>query len=185
VKARRDYPITNKVIAELLAREAEDASYHLARAFRRAARSAFLWPREAIEVIENGESLTALPGIGPYLEKNIRGWIDQPQIARPPAIRRDFITLAEARALLARQPEWAKKLRGDLQMHTRWGDGSGAVSEMAEAGSARGYEYLGITDHPKGLKIAGGINEAALRKQSAEIDRANRKSCCRLLSRSR
>jgi histidinol phosphatase-like PHP family hydrolase len=28
---------------------------------------------------------------------------------------------------------------------------------MAEAGEARSHEYIAITDHSKGLKIAGGI----------------------------
>jgi putative hydrolase len=181
MKARRGVPITNSVIAELLAREAESASYHLARAFRRAARSAFLWPREATELIGHGESLTTLAGIGPFLEKRILAWIDKPATVRAPPIRRDFLTLAEARALLVREPAWAKKLHGDLQMHTSWSDGSGTVAEMAEAGRVLDYEYIAITDHSKGLKIAGGIDEAALHKQGREIERANRKSACRAL----
>jgi putative hydrolase len=179
MKAHRQ--ITNRIIAELLAREAEKASYHLARTFRRAARSAFLWPREAAKLIDDGESLTNLAGIGPFLEKRILAWIEKPARLRAPSIRRDFLTLAEARTLLSREPAWTKKLRGDLQMHTQWSDGAGTVTEMAEAGSARGYEYIAITDHSKGLKIAGGINEAALHKQGREIERADRKSTCRVL----
>ena len=83
-----------------------------------------------------------------------------------PLIRRDFLTLADAKALLAAKPAWAKLLRGDLQMHTQWSDGSGSVAEMGTAGIERGYEYLAITDHSKGLKIAGGIDEAALKRQA-------------------
>jgi histidinol phosphatase-like PHP family hydrolase len=49
------------------------------------------------------------------------------------------------------------------------------------SGRARGYQYIAITDHSKGLKIAGGIDERALRKQGAEIDRMNRNSTCRAL----
>jgi histidinol phosphatase-like PHP family hydrolase len=174
-------PITNTTIAELLAREAENASGTLQRAFRRAARAAFLWPRQAHEIVSTGESLTQLSGVGPFLEKRIRVCLERPRAVRSPPIRRDFISMAEARALLAREPGWAKRLRGDLQMHTQWSDGSGAVAEMVEAGAARGYEYIAITDHSKGLKIAGGIDEAALRKQAAEINRANRRSACRAL----
>jgi histidinol phosphatase-like PHP family hydrolase len=59
-------------------------------------------------------------------------------------------------------------------MHTRWSDGSGTVAEMAAAGLERGYEYLAITDHSKGLKIAGGIDEAASIQQTDEIDAVNR-----------
>ncbi|MGI9114846.1 MAG: PHP domain-containing protein [Chthoniobacterales bacterium] len=174
-------PITNSNIAELLACEAENASGTLQRAFRRAARAAFLWPREAAQVIAGGESLTQFSGVGPSLEKRIRAWIDQPRVVRAPAIRRDFMSLAQARTLLAGAPEWSKRLRGDLQMHTRWSDGSGAIAEMAEAGAARGYEYIAITDHSKGLKIAGGIDERALKKQATEVDEVNRASPCRVL----
>ena len=58
-------------------------------------------------------------------------------------------------------------------MHTRWSDGSGTAAEMAEAASERSYEYIAITDHSKGLKIAGGINERALKKQGNEIAKLN------------
>jgi DNA polymerase (family 10) len=47
-------------------------------------------------------------------------------------------------------------------------------SRDGEAARARGYEYVAITDHSKGLSIANGINEAKLKKQSAEIDAVNR-----------
>jgi PHP domain-containing protein len=91
-----------------------------------------------------------------------------------PEIRRDFFTLATARKVLAAKPVWTQLLRGDLQMHTQWSDGSGSVVEMAAAAEARGYDYIAITDHSKGLKIAGGIDEAVLTKQAREIARANR-----------
>jgi histidinol phosphatase-like PHP family hydrolase len=64
-------------------------------------------------------------------------------------------------------------VRGDLQMHTRWSDGSGTVVQMADAARERSYEYIAITDHSKGLKIAGGIDEHALRKQGTEITKLN------------
>ena len=50
-------------------------------------------------------------------------------------------------------------------MHTRWSDGSGTIAQMKNAATERGYEYIAITDHSKGLKIAGGIDERALQKQ--------------------
>ena len=42
-------------------------------------------------------------------------------------------------------------------MRTHWSDGSSSIEEMSHAGEADGYEYLAITDHAKGLKIAGSI----------------------------
>ena len=59
-------------------------------------------------------------------------------------------------------------------MHTRWSDGSGTVAAMATAAIERRYEYVAITDHSKGLKIAGGIDEVALRAQGREIAAANK-----------
>lgn len=59
-------------------------------------------------------------------------------------------------------------------MHTTWSDGSASIMEMAQAAMARGYGYIGITDHSKGLKIAGGIDERELEKQGAEIDEVNK-----------
>jgi len=58
-------------------------------------------------------------------------------------------------------------------MHTQLSDGLGSVEEMAEAADRRGYEYIAITDHSQGLKIAGGIGAVQLREQGAEIDRIN------------
>jgi len=75
--------------------------------------------------------------------------------------------------LLSARPAWTKKLRGDLQMHTRWSDGSGTVAEMADAAANRSYEYIAITDHSKTLKIAGGIDEGALKRQGVEIAEVN------------
>ena len=174
-------PLSNGDIAELLAREAEMVSGNLQRAFRRAARSAFLWPREAWETAAAGESLTSLAGVGPYLEKRIESWMEKPPVVRPPAVRRDFLTLAKARSALAQNRGWARQLRGDLQMHTIWSDGSGTIAAMAEAGAMRGYEFVAVTDHSKGLKIAGGIDERALRRQAIEIDQTNRRSDCQVL----
>ena len=59
-------------------------------------------------------------------------------------------------------------------MHTHWSDGSGDIRAMADAAIERGYEYIAITDHSKGLSIANGIDEAKLEKQSCAIDAINR-----------
>ena len=167
--------LLNTDVAELLARQAELESGILSRAFRRAARSAFLWPEEVAQVAAQNRSLTELRSIGPFIEKQIRGWLDKPPQSSKtiPQIRRDFISLAEARQLLALRPAWSKKLRGDLQMHTRWSDGSGTIAEMADAAKERSYSYIAITDHSKGLKIAGGIDEPTLKQQGFEIAKIN------------
>ena len=161
----------------MLAAEAEKVEGHLSRAYRRASSNAFLWPVEAAGLPGQGKPLTLLAGVGPYLAKKIQEWIEKPP--PPPEgseLRRNFFTLVQAREVLAKDPSWAKRLKGDLQMHTTWSDGSASVAEMAAAAGERGYDYIGITDHTKGLKIAGGINEEELGQQGKEIEAFNRKS---------
>jgi putative hydrolase len=167
--------LSNIDIAELLAQRAEGETGILSRAFRRAARSAFLWPDEASDVVANERPLTELRSVGPFIGNEIQIWIDKPlrRAKAAPAIRRDFISMAEARRLLASQPKWRNNLRGDLQMHSRWSDGSGAIADMADAAANRSYEYIAITDHSKALKIAGGIDEQALARQATEIANTN------------
>ena len=167
--------LSNTSIAELLAQQAERETGILPRAYRRAARNAFLWPEEVSHLVAQNRSLTELRGIGPFIEKQIRNWFDEAlrRTKSVPALRHDFISMAEARRLLARRPSWSEKLRGDLQMHSRWSDGSGTIAEMAEAAKERSYDYIAITDHSKGLKIAGGIDERALKRQGVEIAKVN------------
>jgi histidinol phosphatase-like PHP family hydrolase len=166
--------LSNADIAELLAEEAEGETGVLSRAFRRAARSAFLWPEEVSDLVEQNRLLTELHGIGPFIEARIRQWVEKPRRSKTvSAIRQDFLSRAEARRIIASRPSWTKKLRGDLQMHTRWSDGSGTIAEMADAANQRAYEYIAITDHSKALKIAGGIDERALKRQGTEIAKVN------------
>lgn len=165
---------TNADLAELLALEAQRAKMPAQRALRRASRHAFLWPIEAATLLEQGRSLTELQSVGPYIEKFLIGWIEGGAAApRPPEIRRQFLTMTEAEAILAKKPSWLRSVRGDLQMHTNWSDGEGTIAEMADAAIERGYEYIAITDHTKGLAIAGGIDEEEVCEQGREIDIVN------------
>jgi histidinol phosphatase-like PHP family hydrolase len=167
--------LSNVDIAELLAQKAESETGILSRVFRRAARSAFLWPEEVADLVAKDRPLKELRSVGPFIGKQVQNWIDKPtQRAKTvPAVRRDFISLAEARRLLASQSAWRSNLRGDLQMHTRWSDGSGTIAEMADSAREHAYEYIAVTDHSKALKIAGGIDERALKRQGTEIAKVN------------
>ncbi|HET6145653.1 MAG TPA: PHP domain-containing protein [Candidatus Acidoferrales bacterium] len=167
--------LKNSDIANLLAAESETAQQPLQKAYRRAARRAFLWPEEAHKLLQSNRSLTEFSGVGPFLEKRIWRWIDSPpKLPDVPATRSGFISIPEAQAALAKKPEWLSGIRGDLQMHSEWSDGTGSIREMAEAAMERRYEYVAITDHSKGLKIAGGIDEKQLEQQAEEIDEVNR-----------
>jgi len=174
MKHRFEREVTNSDIGELLATAAETATYPLQRALRRAGRAAFLWPIEAAELARQGRSLTELRGVGPFLDGLIRKWIEEPQeLPAPDELRRNFFTWPQAQRILQKFPDWKTAVRGDLQMHTEWSDGSGTIREMAEAAIQRGYRYIAITDHGKKLKIAGGINEQELAKQGVEIEKLN------------
>jgi len=70
-----DLPPTTAEIAELLSREASEASYVLQRAYRRAARSAFLWEVEARDLVAQKRPLTELAHIGPFLARRSRSLI--------------------------------------------------------------------------------------------------------------
>ena len=166
--------LNNASIAELLILEAEKAEGHRELAYRRAAHSAFMWPVEAWDLVKAGHPLTDLSGIGPSLARRIQHWLDSSPKVEPPPTRHEFLTLAQARKILAKNPKWQVHLKGDLQMHTEWSDGSGTIQDMATAAVERGYQYIGITDHTKGLKIAGGLDEQRLEKQGKEIAALNR-----------
>src|SRR4030081_446457 len=103
-QATQSEVLTNSSIAELLATEAETAKQPVQKALRRASRRALLWPEEAAQLVLEGRSLEEeLPGIGPYLSKVIRHWIQEPPLVpEPPDIRADFLTLHQAHSILAK-----------------------------------------------------------------------------------
>jgi len=67
--------------------------------------------------------------------------------------------------------------RGDLQglvhCHTSYSDGSFAVADLARICRAAGYQYVGVTDHSGTAAYVGGLSEADIRAQWAEIDATN------------
>lgn len=66
-------------------------------------------------------------------------------------------------------------LRGDLQSHSDWSDGSATIQTMAEAAKRFGLEYLAITDHSQSLGIAQGLSPERLAQQGVEIEHVNEK----------
>lgn len=66
-------------------------------------------------------------------------------------------------------------IRGDLHVHTKRSDGSHDFDELIREAKKRGYEYIAITDHSKGLGIARGLSEERLLEEKAEITALNKK----------
>ena len=93
----------------------------------------------------------------------------------PPEIREDQgeVELAEK----GRLPRLIQvgDIRGDLQMHTRWSDGTETVEAMARAAKALGYEYVAVTDHSQSLKFVGGVPVDELRANARAAKRASDK----------
>jgi DNA polymerase (family 10) len=67
------------------------------------------------------------------------------------------------------------EIKGDLHCHSNWDGGENSIKEMAKAGMEMGYEYIGISDHTKYLKIEHGLDEKKLVLQRKEIDKLNEK----------
>lgn len=80
-------------------------------------------------------------------------------------------------ALQGRLPKLIEEadIKGDLHVHTKWSDGRDSLEAMVEAAIKRGYQYVAITDHSKGLGVAGGLKEEEVREQHRLIDRLNEK----------
>jgi len=97
-------------------------------------------------------------------EEEVYAALDLPWI--PPEIRegQGEVELAE-KGKLPRLVE-LQDIRGDLQMHTRWSDGSDSAEAMARAAKERGYEYIAITDHSQSLKFVGGVTVEELREHA-------------------
>lgn len=66
-----------------------------------------------------------------------------------------------------------KDIKGDLHVHSSWDGGVNSIKELAEAAMAIGYEYIGIADHTKFLRIEHGLNERQLKRRNQEIDKIN------------
>lgn len=169
-RREKEGQLDNASLSMLLAGAGDGLTETKARALRRASRHALVWPEEAEAVLAEGRALTELSSVGPWLARMIEDILeDPPETPEPDVTRRDFITMAEAKAVLTQTPGWFSELKGDLQMHSTYSDGTRAIVEMAMAAMDRGYGYIAITDHSKGLKIAGGIDEEVLAQQADEI----------------
>jgi DNA polymerase (family 10) len=64
-------------------------------------------------------------------------------------------------------------IRGDFHVHSVYSDGSDSIMTIAEKGISMRYSFIAICDHSKSARYAGGMNEAALLKQIAEIREVN------------
>ncbi len=67
-----------------------------------------------------------------------------------------------------------KDIKGDLHAHSTWSDGENSIEEISSAACNLGFSYIAITDHSQGLRVAGGLSIADLKKKKQEIDKINK-----------
>jgi DNA polymerase (family 10) len=93
----------------------------------------------------------------------------------PPEIREGQQEIARAEAGTVPELVELADIKGDLHVHTDWSDGRDSLEAMAQAAKARGYHYLGISDHSAGRGIAHGLDGERLRRQIQSIRELNQK----------
>ena len=86
-----------------------------------------------------------------------------------PALREDQGEVEAAKD--ARLPNLIQieNLKGTFHNHTTASDGKNSLSEMAEAATDLGLQYLGISDHSKSSVQANGLSDEELLQQVKEI----------------
>jgi len=67
-----------------------------------------------------------------------------------------------------------KEIKGDFHIHSNWDGGADSIEQIAAAAQKLGYEYVGISDHTKFLKIENGLDEKQLLRQRKEIEKINK-----------
>ena len=169
----------NRIIAELLARESEHVEdEQRRRALRRASRAAFMWPVEAARILADGDSLTVLPRVGPWIAGEIERLSVTAAALTVPARRAGFMSHAEA---IEHARNFTGEVRCDLQAHTVWSDGHSSAEDMVDAARARGYSHLLVTDHSVGLPIARGMSPERLSEQWSELALLQERTPLRIL----
>jgi histidinol phosphatase-like PHP family hydrolase len=161
--------------------------------YKRAAASIRRLDRQLPDLIDNGQ-LPRIHGIGPAstriilevlehgysptVERAIDASGQRQEIARRRALRTGFLSRAEVLRLLSIDvPDivGVDDYHGDCQMHSTWSDGVETIEQLANGAMARGWSRIVVTDHSKGLPIAGGISVDQMRAQQQEIDELNRR----------
>jgi histidinol phosphatase-like PHP family hydrolase len=125
--------------------------------------------RVVTEVLETGTS--------PTVERAVETSPKRADIERRRRLRAAALSRAATLQILRAVPEKQRlNYRGDFQMHSTWSDGGDSIAKLARACKKRGYEYCAVTDHSRGLPIAGGMSPASVRQQHRHIDQINSKN---------
>jgi DNA polymerase (family 10) len=67
------------------------------------------------------------------------------------------------------------QVQGVFHLHTTRSDGANTLEEMVLAARAKGYQYLGVSDHSQSAFYAQGLKEDALKEQEKELRKVQEK----------
>ena len=111
--------------------------------------------------------------LGGEKEEDVYETLGLPYI--PPELREDTGEIEAA--LSGKLPKLVElgDIKGDLHVHSKWSDGSHDFDELIIEAQKRGYQYIAITDHSKGLGIARGLTAERLLEEKKQIDALNKK----------
>jgi len=141
--------------------EREQASSYRVEAFRKAAAVLLALDPDEFDARLAAGTITELKGIG----KSSAEIVTQATQGRTP----DRLAELEAGAgpLVEGGEELRALLRGDLHTHTDASDGGSPLAEMAFTAAEMGHEYVAVTDHSEGLKVANGLSRE---RREAQLD---------------
>ncbi|HZS12678.1 MAG TPA: helix-hairpin-helix domain-containing protein [Nitrospirales bacterium] len=148
--------VVNAITPHLILAETAHAD-HLALLAARAAQRGVPWNLSGPEfapMAEHEADLYAALGL-PYLEPELCEGLDELAMAD------------EGRLKPLVDPG---TLQGLFHLHTTDSDGAATLEEMVDAARARGYRYVGISDHSQSAFYANGLKEDRIRAQHAAID---------------
>ena len=87
----------------------------------------------------------------------------------PPELREDAGEVDAARVKRLPSLVTLDDVRGDLHCHTNATDGHHSIEALVTAAAARGYAYVGVTDHSRATRVAGGLTIEELRAHVRRI----------------
>ncbi|MBN1899609.1 MAG: DNA polymerase/3'-5' exonuclease PolX [Spirochaetes bacterium] len=88
----------------------------------------------------------------------------------PPEMREDLGEIELAQKKIPRIISY-DHFPGDLHIHSTYSDGESSLKEIVEEAMKYGYKFVGIADHSKSVKYAGGLSIEKLLEKNDEIDK--------------
>jgi len=91
----------------------------------------------------------------------------------PPELREDQGEIEAAQTGCLPQLVDMSQIKGDFHVHTTWSDGKDSIESVALKAKELNYQYIGICDHSKTLRMAHGLSEERLLNQNVYIKELN------------